>query len=229
MKWTFATCVFLSWAAVNLRGGGRWVCHELQVCEGMQLLSAFPQRDVVAVLAHCVLTTKKSTKVSLKSGSSACISRWAVYFSRPSWNFPHGDVRNVAKRTASRSGLWPSQDVIIRYQRHHRLFLTLSFRNYTIVTASKWCCMCLFVYNWSLVSYVSGGGLSSSSFQKHWIRMLLITGPVRAYSNSSVVESSHPWDAVSLRIFECGGMTRVTVLCDLADCKHTPGLIFWAS
>ena len=39
MKWTLATCVLLSWAPVNLQRRSLSVCHGLQVCEDMQLLS----------------------------------------------------------------------------------------------------------------------------------------------------------------------------------------------
>lgn len=44
-------------------------------------------------------------------------------------NFPHDDVRSVVKRTVSGNGLWSSQDIIMRYQRHRMLFLTVSFPN----------------------------------------------------------------------------------------------------
>lgn len=55
-------------------------------------------------------------------------SRHAVHFF-PFKIFPRGDVRSVVEQTVSGYGLWSSQDVIMRYQRHRMLFLTLSFPN----------------------------------------------------------------------------------------------------
>lgn len=170
-------------------------CRYVRTCSCC-LLAGFPQLGVVTVLAHCVLGSEKRKKkkriqmVHFKTAPYLApapnTSRLVVHFFFSTQNFPCGDVRSVVKRTASGSGLWSSQDVIMRYQRHHMLILTLSFPNKTTVTASKPGFMYVFIYiRVTLMSSwlcIEGGETVSQLVSNTSHIWLLIKGPVRAYS-----------------------------------------------
>ena len=136
MKWTFATCKLLSWAAVNLRWGkaarlsrtAGMLGHAAVDFQLFSLSGAWWKRRRYIVSSD--QTKKKRMQIVLSKTIpylAPAPNTSQLLFSTE--NFPHGDVRSAAKRAVSGSGLWSSQDVIMRYQRHHMLFLTLSFPN----------------------------------------------------------------------------------------------------
>lgn len=196
MKWTFATCVLLSWAAVNLRLSGCFICHGLQVCDDVQLLSspAFP-----SVLAHFVLGSENNGKrVKLRkptpyfspSPQHLCERRCALLLSHRKCTSWWCQKCSEAKQCASGSGLWSSRDVIMGYQCHRMLFLNgVLSQPRPQSQPSKPGCMCVFAYVCVTLKGEGGGQLSNSLSQTHLICMLLITGPCQRLFNGAAVES----------------------------------------
>lgn len=90
-------------------------------------------------------------------------------------------------------------------------------------------CLCTSVCPWSLLGYILGGCNCLATCLRHISYMPTDYRPCQSLFSGGAVESSCQWDAVSRRSFRCGDTTTVTVLCDPSNCKHKPGLIFWAS